>query len=111
MKRFPWDYALINLRRLLEEKGISNADIVIACRGTNQEHKNKKIKDSELRRLRRLKTGDTKLSLRDIILISQAIDVDPGDLSFMTPEEFEQKYIEPIKNSVGKIMVESIKKA
>jgi len=105
----PWDYALINLRRLIYEKGLSNSSLVKAYVRANsvamgrEDVEPERVMDCELRRIRRLKTGDTKLSLRDVFILSQALDVEPGDLSFMSPQAFEEKYIEPIKDSVGKV--------
>jgi len=104
-KTSPWDYALINLRRLIHEKNMDTHSLVHAYRKAKQRCTGdyEPFKHSEMRRMRRLKTGDTKLSLRDLFFLSQALDVEPGDLSFMSPKDFEKKYIEPIKDKVGKV--------
>ena len=101
-----WDYALFNLRRLTFMKGISSTRLgemyrksKAVCTGCAIEP----MRYSQSRRMRRLITGDTKLTLLDIAVLSNALDVPPQDLSFMKPTDFEKKYIDPIKDSVGKV--------
>ena len=101
-----WDYALFNLRRFTFIKGISSTRLATlyrkskaVCTGAALEP----MSYSQARRMRRLITGDTKLSLLDISIFSNALDVPPQDLSFMKPEDFEKKYIDPIKDSARKV--------
>ena len=100
-----WNYALFNLRRITFVKGISSHKLgelyrksKALCTGAALEP----MRYSNARRMRRLTTGDTKLSLLDIVILSNALDIPPQDLSFMKPEDFEKKYIDQIKDSVGK---------
>jgi hypothetical protein len=101
----PWDYALINLRRLTHERNIDTHSLTQSYRKAKQicTGKIEPFKHSDMRRMRRLKTGDTKLSLRDLVILSQALDIAPGDLSFMSPKDFDKKYIDPIRNKIGKV--------
>ena len=112
----PWDNAVVNLRRYLYETGIGTSDAVMMCHQFKAKLRGEQVEIEQpleyaLKRFRRIRNGDTKMTLEDLYIISTVLGIDDGDMLFMSVGDFDQKYLRPLRlQKEGKLLVKKYKR-